>query len=208
MTTLPAGWHSGTMDPVIPPTVMYGLARDILRNEMNQRSERRRSVGRDTPEGARLTQEIATLVQLGQDLNEETARKIIAAGRLAVGIRGTPSQMQRVDAEDLRSRYPSLLADDAQVSAGGGWSKLLDEAFDRLKGRPVVVRVARENRAGLQLLIGPVGDWRPADFDLAADVTDRTLASSLQVCEVCGAEAAEGSWSRYRTRCAEHKEAR
>jgi hypothetical protein len=63
---------------------MYGLARKIRRTEMGKRIEQRRAVSRDSSEGARFTKEIATLVQLGQELDEETARKIIAAGRAVV----------------------------------------------------------------------------------------------------------------------------
>jgi hypothetical protein len=195
------------MDHLIPPAVMYGLARDILRSEMGNRIEQRRAVGRDSPEGARLTKVIATLVQLGQDL-DETARQIIAAGRAAVEERLTPPQMPRVDAEGLRARYPGLLSDDAQVRLGAGWSEILEEALEAVKSRPVIVWLAREHCAGLRMMIGPVGEWRAAEFDLAAEVTERAWAKSLQACEACGRQSAAGPWSRYRTRCADHAEVR
>lgn len=196
------------MDPTIPPAVMFGLARDILRNEMGKRIEQRRSVGRDTPEGARLTQEISKLVDLGKDLDETTARQIIAAGRAAVESKLAPTKMPRVDASEIRERYPDLLADDAQIWVGAGWAEILDDAFDAVKNHRVIVRVAREHCAGLHLIIAPVGDWRESDFDVAAEVTERTWSRSLQVCETCGCPSAEGPWSRYRTRCAEHAEVR
>ena len=113
---------------------------------------------------------------------------------------------QSVDAAEIRERYPDLLADDAQVWVGAGWTEVLNDAFDAVKDRDVVVRVAREHCAGLHLIIGPVGEWTEADFDLAAEMTERTWARSLQVCETCGCQSAQGAWSRYRTRCAEHTE--
>ena len=196
------------MSPPIPPAVMFGLARDILRNEMGRCLEQRRASGRDTPEGERLTREIATLVQLGQGLDEETARQIIAKGRPPLEARPAPPEMLRIDVEDLRTRFPNLLADDVQVWAGRGWSEILDEALQAVKDCSVVIRVAREHCAGLQMMIGPVGDWGDADFNLAAEVTERTWARSLQICEVCGCQSAEGPWARYRTRCADHAELR
>lgn len=196
------------MDPSIPPAILFGLARDILRNEMGKRIEQRRTAGRDTPEGARLTQEISTLVDLGKDLDETTAKQIIAAGRAAVDSKLAPPKMPRVDAAEVRERYPDLLADDAQVWVSAGWIEILDDALAAVKDRDVVVRVAREHCAGLHLIIGPVGDWKEADFDLAAEVTERTWSRSLQVCETCGCQSAEGAWSRYRTRCAEHADVR
>lgn len=196
------------MDPVIPPAVMFGLARDILRDEMGKRIEQRRSAGRDSPEGARLTQEIATLVGLGKDLDETTAKQIIAANRTALDQRLAPAKMPRVDPAELGARYPDLLADDAQICVGTGWSEILDEAFDAVKSCSIVVRVAREHCAGLHMIIGPAGDWVEAEFDLAAEVAERTWARSLQACEACGRPAVEGAWSRYRTRCTEHAELR
>jgi hypothetical protein len=208
LTAFPMRWHSGVMDPVIPPAVMFGLARDILRKEMGQRIERRREVGRDTPDGVRLTSEISTLVQLGQSLDETAAKQIIAAGRAAIEARLAPPRMPRCDASDLHAQFPDLLAENAQVWVGSGWRAILDEAFDALKGRSVIVHVAREDRAGLRLVVGSVADWREADFDLAAAVADRTWSRSLKICETCGAPAASGPWSRYRTRCTEHAEER
>ncbi|GEP06775.1 YlcI/YnfO family protein [Methylobacterium oxalidis] len=79
---------------------------------------------------------------------------------------------------------------------------------DVVKDRHVVVQVAREHCAGRHLIIGPKADWLEADFNLAAEVTERTWSRSLQVCETCGRQSAEGTWSRYRTRCAEHAEVR
>ncbi|WP_132255467.1 hypothetical protein [Methylobacterium segetis] len=168
------------MDPVIPPAILLGLARDILRNEMGKRIEQRRSAGRDTPEGARLTQEISKLVDLGKDLDETNARRIIAAGRESVESKLAPPKMPRVGAAEIRERYPDRLADDAQVWVGAGWAEILNEAFDAVKSRSVVVRVAREHCAGLHLVIGPAGDWKEADFDLAAEVTERTWSRSLE----------------------------
>jgi hypothetical protein len=196
------------MDRLIPPAVMYGLARDILRTDMGKRIEQRRAVDRDSSEGVRLTKEIATLVQLGQDLDEETARRIIAAGRAAVEERLAPPQLPRVDVEGLRARYPGLLSDDAQVRLGTGWSEILEEALEALKGRAVAVWVAREHCAGLRMMIGPAGEWRAAEFNLAVEVTERAWAKSLQVCETCGRQSVAGPWSRYRTRCADHAEVR
>ncbi|AWN40583.1 hypothetical protein [Methylobacterium durans] len=196
------------MDPTIPPAILFGLARDILRNEMGKRIEQRRSVGRDTPEGARLTKEISTLVDLGKDLDEATAKQIIAAGRAAVDSKLMPPKMARVDAAEIREHHPRLLADDAQVWVGAGWRGILDEALAAVKDRDVLVRVAREHCAGLHLIIGPKADWLETDFDVAAEVTERTWSRSLQVCETCGCPSAEGPWSRYRTRCAEHGEVR
>ncbi|GEP06504.1 hypothetical protein MOX02_45420 [Methylobacterium oxalidis] len=122
-----AGCQSDAMDPTIPPAILFGLARDILRNEMGKRIEQRRTVGRDTPEGARLTQEISTLVNLGKDLDETTARQIIAAGRAAADGKLAAPKMPRLDAAEIRERYPELLADDAQVWIGSGWTEILDD---------------------------------------------------------------------------------
>ncbi|AWN39598.1 hypothetical protein [Methylobacterium durans] len=208
LTVLLAGCEREGMDPTIPPAILFGLARDILRNEMGKRIEQRRATGRDTPEGARLTQEISRLVDLGKDLDETTARQIIAAGRAAVDSKLAPQKMPRIDAAEIRERYPDLLADDAQVWVGAGWTEILNDAFDAVRDSAVVVRVAREHCAGLHLIIGPKADWLGADFDLAAEVTERTWSRSLQVCETCGQQSAERAWSRYRTRCAEHAEVR
>ncbi|MER2267760.1 hypothetical protein [Methylobacterium oxalidis] len=107
------------MDPTIPPAILFGLARDILRNEMGKRIEQRRSVGRDTPEGARLTQEISTLVDLGKDLDETTAKQIIAAGRAAVDSKLALPKMPRRSASATRICSPTMRRCGSALAGGG-----------------------------------------------------------------------------------------
>ncbi len=113
--------------------------------------------------------------------------------------------MRRVDAADLRARYP-VLARDAEITIGVGWQPLLESVLDWLAGMAVVVRLVREKAAGLDVKIYPRGSWRPEDFEAVGPVRERAVETSLRTCEACGAPGTVRRVGRWRTRCDAHAE--
>lgn len=111
--------------------------------------------------------------------------------------------MRRVDAADLRARYP-VLARDAELTIGVGWQLLLESVLDRLAGMDVVVTLAREKFGGLDLKVWPRGAWRPQDFEAVGPAKTPAVDASLRTCEACGAPGTVRKTGRWRTRCDAH----
>lgn len=111
--------------------------------------------------------------------------------------------MRRVDAADLRSRYP-VLAEDAEITIGVGWQPLLESVLDRLAGMDVTVTVAREKAAALDVKVWPRGAWRPEDFEAVGPAKASAVEASLRTCEACGAPGMVRKTGRWRTRCDAH----
>lgn len=114
---------------------------------------------------------------------------VIEAGRL----------MRRVDAADLRARYP-VLAKDAELTIGVGWQPLLESLLDRLAGMAVVVPLVREKFGGLNAKVYPVGAWVHAEFEAMDGIKTPAKEEALRTCEACGAPGT----MRRRTRCDRH----
>ncbi|WP_411901502.1 hypothetical protein [Methylorubrum thiocyanatum] len=113
--------------------------------------------------------------------------------------------MRRVDAADLRARYP-MLAEDAELTIGVGWQGLLESVLDRLAGMDVVVTLTREKAAGLDVKIWPRGAWRDGDFEAVGPAKAPAVEASLRTCEACGAPGIVRKTGRWRTRCDAHAE--
>ena len=111
--------------------------------------------------------------------------------------------MRRVDAEDLKARYP-VLARDAEVTVGVGWQPLLEALFDRIAGMSVVVPLVREKFGGLDAKVYPVGAWVHAEFDAMDGIKGPAQEAALQTCEACGAPGTLRRNGRGRTRCDRH----
>jgi hypothetical protein len=113
--------------------------------------------------------------------------------------------MRRVNADDLRARYP-ILAADAELTIGVGWQPILEDLLRGLDGLSVTVTLVREKFGGMDAKIYPVGRWIGGEIDLVGGLKVPAVEASLRTCEACGAPGTLRRNGRGRTRCDAHAE--
>lgn len=111
--------------------------------------------------------------------------------------------MRRVDAADIRSRYP-ILAEDAEITIGIGWQPILENLLRSLDGLSVTVRLVREKFGGLDAKIYPAPRWIGDEIERVGQLRGPAVEASLRTCEACGAPGTLRRNGRGRTRCDAH----
>jgi len=105
----------------------------------------------------------------------------------------------------LRARFPSVLAEQAEIRCGAGWAELLNELCDQLQclantgaGQPVAIQVKEKlgalcfyfhvvypnaDAAGSRQQLSEADPDARASFDALVDAARRR---SREICELCG----------------------
>jgi hypothetical protein len=113
--------------------------------------------------------------------------------------------MRRVDADDLRTRYP-ILAADAELTIGVGWQPILEGLLRSLEGLSVTVTLVREKFGGMDAKIYPAGRWIGDDIVRVGQLKAPAVEAALRTCEACGSPGTLRRNGRGRTRCDAHAE--
>lgn len=113
--------------------------------------------------------------------------------------------MRRVDADDLRTRYP-ILAANAELTIGVGWQPILEDLLRNLGSLSVTVTLVREKFGGMDVKIHPTARWIGDEIERVGQLKRPAIEASLRICEACGAPGILRRDGRGRTRCDVHAE--
>lgn len=113
--------------------------------------------------------------------------------------------MRRVDADDLRARYPTLAA-DAELTIGVGWQPILEDLLRGLDGLSVTVTLVREKFGGMDAKICPADRWIGDEIVRVGQLKAPAAEAALRTCEACGSPGTLRRNGRGRTRCDAHAE--
>ena len=111
------------------------------------------------------------------------------------------------DVSGWRQRYGDLLDPEFAACFGAGWSRIAEEALDRLVIEEVVVHGIRESKAFLQILYRPRTCWRSREhLRRVGAICDRAAEASRVTCDACEEPGVLRLHGRGAVRCERHRD--